>query len=213
MAKPTYRDDLGSLLSSHRPVPLLRGLAISAAFWLPFPVLALFTPAGPVVALVLLVLFGVPTYFFGEWFFLQHRIYQHGLVTRSFPGLPVYVIPFYTVDPDAFEVAGPWRRGAEDPVRASAGRQLRATWFEPTIWFSGLDPKHARRLAKGTIDWHTAGERFEARGDRTVFVPKTATRWVLSYRDPDHHRTLLEQTVRASHHAYPYDPDRWRPVT
>lgn len=213
MAKPTYRDDLGSVLHSHRPVPPVRGLAICAAFCLPFPVLALFTPAGPVVALVLLALFGIPTYFFGEWFFLQHRIHEHGLVTRSFPGLPVYVIPFYTVDPDTIEIAGRWRRGPDEPVRASIDRRLRATWFEPTIWLSGLDPKHARRLAQGKIDWHSAGERFENRGDRTVLVPKTAARWVLSYRDPEHHRALLENAIRASHRTHPYDPERWRPVT
>lgn len=213
MAKPTYEHDLGRLVHSHRPVPMICAFAISAVFCLPFPVLALFTPAGLVVAAVLLVLFAIPTYFFGEWFLLQHRIHEHGLVSRSLPGLPVYVIPYYTVNPDTLEVAGPWRRRSDEPVLASSGRQLRATWFQPTIWLTGLDPKHARRLAKGKIDWHTAGEDVETHGDRSNLVLKTAKRWVLSFRDPEEHRAILQNAVRASHRAYSYDADRWEPVT
>lgn len=209
MSERRHRAELGRRIDVHRPLPLGLGVAVILAISLPFALLAAFGPPGPLVGLMIFLLFAVPfTYGLGEWLFLQHRLYEHGIVFRSVPGLRTFVVPHYTIDPKAFEIAT--RRihdgGVKASLETSRSGEYRVTPFTArTIRFVGLYPKYARELARGKLDWQTAGDDYELRDGRQVWVPQAATRWAASCRNAERYRELLADSVRQSQRVQPFN--------
>lgn len=175
----------------------LVGLGICAAI----PILIAILPAlslGPFVGLAFLLGFGIPvTYGFAEWFFLQHRLYEHGIVLRSLPGMRTFVIPHYTIDPGAIEISDKVR-GKRGEARVALAKDRQCPFTHNTIRFTGLEATSARSLAKGKLDWHAAGDDYETLNGESVWVPRAVDRWVVSYREPEQHRRLLVETIRQS---------------
>ncbi|MFD1719147.1 hypothetical protein [Georgenia deserti] len=200
MAAHPYQAELGDLLEVHRPAGRVLGWAVPVGFGLPFGLVAGFGPPGPAVGVVIFLLIAVPMALGGaEWFFLEHRLYEHGMVLRSIPILRTYVIPHHTIDPASFETGG--RRvhdgGMAEAVRAGNERRFRVTFLTGrTVRFVGLHPERAHRLNTGALTWHDL-ERPFTKGRSDDPVPATAS-WWLSYRSAERHRRLIEDAVRRS---------------
>lgn len=207
MSHPRHAAELGRLVDRHRPVSPWGGLAATAVL----PILIAVLPAislGPVVGAAFLIGFWIPAiYAMGEILFLEHRIHEHGLVLRSLPGLRTYVIPHYTVDPDTVTVGG---RGIDTGGKVVVDRAMRASRLAPgTIWFTGLDPAYAHKLAKGKLDWNTAGDDYDVRDGERVWVPRPDKRWAASYRDPERPCAQLAEAIRRSQEGRPYYRRNW----
>lgn len=196
--------ELGRLITVHRPWHPL-GWLILAVLPVPFAVWAAVADPGPLIGLAILIGFGIPwVYGLSEWFLLQHRVHEHGIVCRTdLPWTYTYVIPFYTVDPDAIVVRdrhriprGEWR---------AAGRQERENPLLPrALTLDGLDPTPARRLAKGQLTWAEAGPSVvDVPGSRAETPARTVV-WRISFRHPESARDELVEIVRDSHRTYPY---------
>ncbi|MGH3360156.1 MAG: hypothetical protein ACRDO7_15245 [Nocardioidaceae bacterium] len=198
--------ELGRLIDAHRPAKAWIGWLISVLFALPFALLIGLGPPGPVAGLVVFLVIGLSIcYGLGEWFFLQSLLYEHAVVLRSIPGLREYVIPHQTIDPASFEVGG--RRVHEGTLRRSIEtgleRRFRVTPLAAsTVRFVGLHPKRAHRLAKGKLDWPATSSP-AANSDNQAPMP-LMNWWWASYRDPESHRQLIEDTVRRSQQSRPY---------
>lgn len=191
----SLRTELGDLVAVHRPVNPLLAWGLLVALSSPVAVLFALGPPGPLVGLALFLGFLLPfTYMFGEWILLQHRIYQHGIVFRSVPGLRTYVVPFSAVDPGEIEVVGRYRvpRGE---FRLAQREHRECPVVETSIRIVGLRPQRAHRLAKGKLSWHDAGA--EARAHDGLAA------WQASFRDPERSCRLLRETVQASHRTHP----------
>lgn len=208
MSSTNYKGELGRLVETHRPANPVIAVCIVLAISLPLGVVALFTPAGPLIGLLIFGLIAIPlTYGFGEWLFLKHCVYEHGLVLRSLPGVRRFVVPHYTIDPASFQVAG--RRVHDGGVRASVqsgvdGSNRLSPLAARTVKFSGLYPDFARGLAKNQLEWHQAGDDYEVRDGSQVWVPQAATEWTLSSRNPERFLTRLRETVQQSQQTRPY---------
>ncbi|UYM04929.1 hypothetical protein [Solicola gregarius] len=188
MPQPT-RDQLGALLRVHRPMRPLYAWAFLVAISCPFAILAAIGPPGPVVGVIIFLLFFVPfTYAFGEWLLLQHRIHEHALVLRSIPGLRTYVVPFHTVDADDIAVR-PRHRVPRGEFHVAQRHQRECPLVEQSLHVTGLHPDEARRLAKGRLGRHDIDAGYET------------ARWRLSFRDAHRNGRLLADAVRASRGA------------
>lgn len=197
--------ELGRLVDKHRPLHPLLGWAVIAVLTLPFPILAATGAPGPLVGLAI----GVPfflcwTYGFGEWLFLEHRIYEHGIVFGSaIPGLKTFVVPHYTIDPASVHAGA--RRVHDGGVVESVDRRFRQCPFVgETIRFDGLDPKFAHQLAGGKLSWQAAGREPLGIRDSTETMPRKQNRWMVSYSDAQRYAELLRNTVLASQQTDPY---------
>lgn len=208
MSDTSYKSGLGRLVETHRPANPFVSVCIILIVSLPLAVFALFTPAGPFVGLLVFCLIAVPlTYGLGEWLFLKHCVYEHGLVLRSLPGVRSFVIPHYTIDPASLQIGG--RRvhhgGVSESVRLGMDGSYRLTPLAArTVKFSGLYPDFARRLGKNQVEWQRAGDDYEIRNGEQVWVPQAATEWSLSSRTPERFLARLRDTVRESHQVRPY---------
>lgn len=204
--------ELGRVIAVYRPRHPLGWLWL-AVLPVPFALWASVADPGPLIGLAILVGFGIPwVYGLSEWFLLQHRVHEHGLVFRTdLPWTYTYVVPFFTVDPEAVVVRDRHRiRRGE--LRAAARQERQTPLLPKTVVFRGLDPVIARKLAKGKLTWAEAGPSvIEMPGSRAEMRARTVA-WSMSVRHPDHTRERLADVVRASHRTYPYQrPIRWRP--
>lgn len=122
--------ELGRLVDVHRPMnPLLAAalVAVGPILIAILPAIAVGLGVGLGVGLIFVVGFGVPIlYGFGELLFLQHRIHEHAIVTRSLPGLRTYVVPHYTIDPESVWVPQPDSRWSVSYRNAEQHRHLLA---------------------------------------------------------------------------------------
>ena len=191
MSQRTQRQ-LGALLYVHRPMRAAYAWAFLVAISSPFAILFALGPPGPLVGLAIFLLFLIPwTFALAEWLLLQHRVHEHALVLRSVPGLRTYVVPHATVDPDDIAVR-PRHRVPRGEFRVAERRQRECPLVTTSLHITGLNPDDARRLAKGQLGWHEVAERAEG------------SRWMLSFRDPEHHRQRLHDVVRASRSRHPH---------
>jgi hypothetical protein len=182
-------DELGKLVAVERPRHPV-GWIVLGVLPVPFALFAAFGPPGPLVGLATLLGLALPlAYGFAEWFFLQHRIYEHGIVFRTdLPGTYKCVVPFATVDPDQIEVA-PRRRTPRGEFEIAPRHERHHPLLEETLRFPGLTPYLAHDLAKRKLTWEEAAS----------FRPTPDTvRWQISVRAPEAKRHLLADTVRRS---------------
>lgn len=179
-------DELGALVAVHRPHHWL-GWLVPAVVAVPFALLFALGPPGPLVGLVLLLMLGLPTaYILAEWFLLQHRVYEHGIVFRTeLPGTHCYLVPFATVDPDRIEIEPP-SRVPKGEFRITPGQVRQNPLAPSTLRFPGLHPDTARKLAKRKISWQEAAD--PARPGGVV--------WEASFRDPEVMRQVLSEAIR-----------------
>lgn len=201
--------ELGRLVEVHRPLHPAAGWGILAVLTLPFPILL--ATDGLVWGLGMLVGLGLAwTYGFAELLLLEHRLYEHGIVFRSIPGLRTYVVPHATIDPDSFHLGG--RRVHDGGVAAALDRRFRqCPLIGPTIRFSGLDPSAAHRLGKGRDSWAAARGTAVTVGGSQAFVPPPVVVWMATYRDPERNLALIRDTVHRSQQATPYRGGRRAP--
>jgi hypothetical protein len=187
--------ELGELVQPHRPLHPVLGWGIIAALSLPLALMASFMAPGPLVGLAILLGFGVPlTHGSAELLLLEHRLYEHGIVFRSIPGLNRYVVPHQTIDLDSFEIGG--RRLHDGGVVAAVDRRFRqCPLVEPTIRFDGLDLRYAARLGKNRLSWKDALYAEQRSGNGGT---RPTNRWMATYRDPERHLELIRSTVHAS---------------
>lgn len=197
--------ELGDLVAVHRPFRPLVAWTMLVAVSLPFAILAALGPPGPLVGLALFLGFFLPlTYAFAEWLLLQHRIYRHGIVFRSVPGLRTYVVPFYTVQPPRVDVTDR-HRVPQGEFRLARRQHRECPAVQTSIRFTGLHPKLANRLAKRKIGWHEAGAQVVAHDRLTDGGDgKSVVEWQASFRDPEPKRQLLIDTVRNSQLSRPH---------
>ncbi|MBA0053932.1 hypothetical protein E0L36_24695 [Streptomyces sp. AJS327] len=177
------------------PAGWLGPLVFAAVFAIP----AGFGPPGPLIGLLVLLLIGVPmVYGVSEWFLLQHRIHEHGLVLRTeLPGTYAYVVPLSTIDPARVEVGTRTRFASDAPMAERASRSYRQNpLLRGTVIVEGLDPHPARQLAKRRIPWRVAAHEN---------IPPGPKRWELSTRDPEALRRRLVAAIHASHAVRPPD--------
>lgn len=206
MSYRRHQGELGALVDVHRPARPWVGWLVSGLFALPFALLFAVGP-GPIAGIVAFVVIGLSiAYGLGEWFFLEQRLYEHGIVLRSIPGLRVFVIPHYVVDPTSFEVGG--RRvhegTLEEAIKTGLERRFRVTPLtSATVRFVGLHPKRAHQLAKGRLSWSDVGSGVTLNGKPDP--APVMNWWWISYRDPQRHNQLLADTVRRSQQTRPYD--------
>lgn len=197
--------ELGRLVDAYRPLRPVYGWAIIAALTLPLPAMAAVGQPGPIVALAIAVPFFLCwTYGFGELLFLEHRIYEHGvLFGAALPGLKNYVVPHYTIDPNSVHVGG--RRLHNGTLVEAVDRRFRQCPFVgPTVRFDGLDPHFAHQLARKKLTWAKAGrEPLGIRGTNMT-MPRKQNRWMVTYRDGERHAELLRATVISSQQTDPY---------
>lgn len=198
--------ELGALVESHRPLHPALGWGILATLSLPLALMATFMAPGPLVGVAVLLGFGLPfTYGLAEWLLLEHRLYQHGLVFRSIPGLNVYIVPHSTIDPSDVTIGG--RRVHDGGVVAAVDRRFRqCPLVGPTIRFTGLDSKYASRLGKNKLAWREAADRVGSHHGSTLAARPAVNRWMATYRHPERHRDLIEATVRDSQRGALNDP-------
>lgn len=207
MSYRMHRTHLGALVDVHRPANPLFGWLISGLFALPFALLFAVGP-GLVAAVVAFVVIAMSIlYGLGEWFFLEQRLYEHGIVLRSIPGLREFVIPHHTIDTASLEVGG--RRvhegTLEKAIATGLERRFRVTPFTAaTVRFVGLHPKRANQLAKGKLSWSEVGSgvTLDGKSDPAPVM----NWWWASYRDAERHCQLLGETVHRSQRNHPHNP-------
>lgn len=196
--------ELGRLITVYRPRHPL-GWLILAVLPVPFAVFAAVADPGPLIGLGILFGLGIPwVYGLSEWFLLQHRVHEHGIVVRTdLPWTYTYVVPFYTVDPDAIFVRERLRipRGA---LRAAPRQQRENPLLPEALVLDGLCPSLARKLAKGTLTWADTGPSVVEMPGSRAEVPASTVVWRMSVRHPKRSREQLVEIVRASHRTYPY---------
>lgn len=148
---------------------------------------------GPEPSVFALLAVGLMLSFVASGTLAQVRLYEHGLVLRSIPGVRVLVIPHYGIDPDSLEAGG--RLKLEDGLSAGAEGNIHHFPCGGTVRLTALHPRIAKRLATGEIDWNDAGERTHVRNG---LAPSLMAKWIISYRDAEQHKEQLLDTIRRS---------------
>lgn len=197
--------ELGQLVTVYRPRTPLSWLVL-AILPVAFAGSAAVLDPGPLIGLAILVGFGIPwVYGLSEWFLLQHRVYEHGIVFRTdLPWTYTYVVPFHTVNTDAIAVRDRHRipRGE---LRAAPRQQRENPMVPQSVVFRGLIPTAARQLAKGKLSWAEAGAGVIEIGGSRAEMPSRTVGWRMSVRQPERVREELAEVIRASHRTYPYE--------
>lgn len=203
--------ELGELVEVHRPMRGYTGWIACLAFPTVLGLAWLATPEdGPLLGLFFFVVIGVPVvYATGEWFLLEHRIYQHGIVFRCLlPGLKTYVVPYYTCEPDSFSTIGRRVHNGDDVYEIVNRRFRQCPLTRTNINMSGLDPSIAMQIGSGKQPW-TAGidsdpPNIMLRANGTLGLTRNPVLeyqqvWCFSSRTPQHHIDLLGTLIADDH--------------
>ena len=167
----------------------LPGLVVGRVLGLPWlfsPALPALTSAGGAGGSIacFVVGAGLVTYMVSDVLFLEHRLYDGGLVTRSrLPLVPIYVIPVETIAPGSVEARPPAALPQGSPTRVV--REWRQHARTPlTLQFIALPAKSARALSRGAISWDAAcSDLAVLPADVRSRARDAAVLWSLSFRD------------------------------
>lgn len=190
--------ELGDLVEVHRPMRGYTGWIPVLLPGLVFGGMAAVLDPGPIIGLLVFVMFSLPlAYGTGEWFLLEHRFHRHGVVFRSLvPGLKTYVVPYRTCDPDSLGTIGRRVHDGTDLSQA-VGRRFRQCPLTGTnLLLTGLDPMTAKAIAAGREPW-TPGFRSSGISWTGGQAGRGSEQWLFSSRTPEHHTALLRDLIVA----------------